>query len=272
MSVGAPGHSYLALGLKNGSGVFYELETIPVLSDGRDGAGGWQLDLSNEMEYVNASYEGVIVSGQAQYLACKATLYFGSEEYENAKYELPNTPAGISINSGTGVMSFTESYKNNFTGDTYGILVYARDENDVLRGAAKMTLVKNKPGAPGEDATRYWLALSANAVVVDTANTANPSKIYVDAWQQTGGNAPTGATGCSITYGFDTTSPSTAYTSAGITVLQGRGTEGYRDSADTPQWKGRTGKEWCGYPWADRMDFRNGEKVAQWKRELCTGP
>lgn len=222
VSVGAPGHSYLALGLKNGSGVFYELETIPVLSDGRDGAGGWQLDLSNEMEYVNATYEGTIVSGQAQYLACTATLYFGAEPYANARYSLSGTYQGISIASGTGVMSFTESYKNNFTGDTCGILVYARDENDVLRGAAKMTLVKNKPGAPGEDATRYWLALSANAVVVDTANTANPSKIYVDAWQQTGGDAPTGATGCSITYGFDTTSPSTSYTSAGITVLTGR--------------------------------------------------
>ena len=67
---GAVGKTYLAVGLKNSGGTYYELETIPVLSDGLNGEPGesaYRLDLSNEMEYVNATYNGEVIGGQAQY-------------------------------------------------------------------------------------------------------------------------------------------------------------------------------------------------------------
>ena len=218
------GHSYLALGLRNSAGTYYELETISVLSEGTNGLPGasgqssYCLDLSNESDYVNCDYEGNIIAGQAQYLSCVATLYYGKNAYSAATYELASNYAGVSINTNTGAITFSSGYESNFTGNTCQIRVYALVDGTRVAQAV-MTLVKNLPGAPGENAVRYWLNLSANAVAVNSGGTASPSRITVSAMTQVGGEAPSGATGATIVYGFDTVLPSTSYPSTGITIL-----------------------------------------------------
>lgn len=219
---GAVNKTYLAVGLKNSGGTYYEMETIPVLSDGMNGTSGesaYRLDLSNEMEYVNATYNGEVISGQAQYLSCTATLYYGSENATGVSYSLKQTYAGISINSGTGVMSFTEDYKNNFgSDDVFGIKIQAKVGN-VVKGAATMKLIKNKPGAPGDDAIRYWLSPTADAIRVSSGGTATPSTISCAAYKQVGGGTPTQiSSNPSIYWGYNTMNPGTLYAGQSITV------------------------------------------------------
>lgn len=219
---GAVSKTYLAVGLKNSGGTFYEMETIPVLSDGMNGTSGesaYRLDLSNEMEYVNATYSGEVIGGQAQYLSCTATLYYGSENATGVSYSLKQTYAGISINSSTGVLSFTENYKNNFgSDDVFGIRIQAKVGN-VVKGAATMKLIKNKPGAPGDDAIRYWLAPTADAVRVSSGGTATPSTISCVAYKQVGGGTPTQiSSNPTIYWGYNTMNPGTRYAGQSITV------------------------------------------------------
>lgn len=219
---GAIGKSFLSVGLKNSEGTYYEMETIPVLYDGLNGTDGesaYRLDLSNEMEYVNATYEGEIIGGQAQYLSCTATLYYGSEEATGVSYSLRETYSGISIKSGTGKIEFTEDFKYNFgNNDVLSIRVQAKVDN-IIRGAATMKLVKNKPGAPGEDATRYWLAPSANAIKVTSEGTAIPSTISCVAYKQVGGGTPTKITSNpTIYWEYNTLNPLNRYSGEDITI------------------------------------------------------
>lgn len=219
---GAVNKTYLAVGLKNSGGTFYEMETIPVLSDGMNGTSGesaYRLDISNEMEYVNATYNGEVIGGQAQYISCTATLYYGSENATGVTYSLKQTYAGVSINSSTGVLSFSEDYKNNFgSDDVFGIKIQAKVGN-VVKGAATMKLIKNKPGAPGDDAIRYWLAPTADAVRVSSGGTATPSTISCVAYKQVGGGTPTQvSSNPSIYWGYNTMNPGTRYAGQSITV------------------------------------------------------
>lgn len=223
---GAVNKSYLTVGLKNTEGVYYEIETIPVLSDGMNGSNGengangenaYRLDLSNEMEYVNADYNGTVIDGQAQYLSCTATLYYGSETATGVSYSLKQSYNGISINQ-SGELSFTEDYKNNFSSDdVFSIRIQAKVDN-IVRGAAVMKLVKNKPGAPGDNAVRYWLSPTADAIKVSKDETAVPSTISCKAYKQVGGGTPVLiSSNPSIYWSYDN-DPKTIYDGQAITI------------------------------------------------------
>lgn len=223
-------HSYLALGLKNGNGDFYELETIPILEDGVNGSNGangqsvYRLDLSNESATINCDINGNLLPGAVR-PKCTATLYYGVTKVSNAVYSFGETYAdGLTIDGSTGEITVG----NDFTweGTSIGIVVNAT-EYKILRGTATFTLSKNFPGAngangaDGTDAVNYWLALDADAIQVSSGGTASPSTISCKAYKQVGGNTPVELTSAEtpyIYYGYNTKNPSTAYTGEDITV------------------------------------------------------
>ena len=223
-------YTYLALGLKNGEGNFYELETIPILEDGVNGSPGasgqsvYRLDLSNESAAINCDIEGNLLPGAVR-PKCTATLYYGVTKVSNAVYSFGETYAnGLSIDSSSGAITVG----NDFTweGTSIGIVVNAT-ANKILRGTATFTLSKNFPGAngadgaDGADAVTYWLAPDTDAIQVSSGGTASPSTINCKAYKQVGGNTPvelTSAQSPYIYWGYNTKNPSTAYTGENITV------------------------------------------------------
>ena len=223
-------YTYLALGLKNNEGNFYELETIPILEDsvnGSQGASGqsvYRLDLSNESAAINCDINGNLLPGAVR-PKCTATLYYGVTKVTGAVYSLGETYAdGLTINGSSGEITVG----NDFTweGTSIGIVINAT-ANKILRGTATFTLSKNFPGANGADGTdgadavTYWLAPDADAIQVSSGGTASPSTINCKAYKQVGGNTPVELTTSETPYiywGYNTKNPSTAYTGEDITV------------------------------------------------------
>ena len=220
-------YTYLALGLKNNEGNFYELETIPILEDGVNGSPGasgqsvYRLDLSNESASINCDINGNLLPGAVR-PKCTATLYYGVTKVSNAVYSFGETYAnGLAIDSSSGAITVG----NDFTweGTSIGIVINAT-ANKVLRGTATFTLSKNFPGAngaDGADAVTYWLAPEADAIQVSSGGTASPSTISCKAYKQVGGNTPVELTTSETPYiywGYNTKNPSTAYTGEDITV------------------------------------------------------
>lgn len=145
-------YSYLALGLKNTGGTFYELETIPILEDGVNGTNGasgqsvYRLDLSNESAGINCDINGNLLPGAVR-PKCTATLYYGSTKVSNAAYSFDQDyGTGLTINSSTGVITVGTGF--TWTGTSIGVVVNATVSN-ILRGTATFTLSKNFPGQDG---------------------------------------------------------------------------------------------------------------------------
>ena len=220
-------YPYLALGLKNGEGNFYELETIPILEDGVNGSNGasgqsvYRLDLSNESAAINCDINGNLLPGAVR-PKCTATLYYGVTKVSNAVYSFGETYGnGLTIKGSTGEITVG----NDFTweGTSIGIVVNAT-ANKILRGTATFTLSKNFPGAngaDGADAVNYWLALDADAIQVSSGGTASPSTISCKAYKQVGGNTPVELTSAETPYiywGYNTKNPSTRYSGETLTI------------------------------------------------------
>ena len=223
-------HPYLALGLKNNEGDFYELETIPILEDGVNGSNGangqsvYRLDLSNESAAINCDINGNLLPGAVR-PKCTATLYYGVTKVSNAVYSFGETyGSGLTIDSSSGEITVG----NDFTweGTSIGIVVNAT-EYKILRGTATFTLSKNFPGAngadgaDGTDAVNYWLAAEADAIQVTSGGTASPSTISCKAYKQVGGNTPVELTSAETPYiywGYNTKNPSTRYSGETLTI------------------------------------------------------
>ena len=223
-------YTYLALGLKNNEGNFYELETIPILEDGVNGSPGasgqsvYRLDLSNESAAINCDINGNLLPGAVR-PKCTATLYYGVTKVTGAVYSFGETYGnGLTIDGSNGKITVG----NDFTweGTSIGIVVNAT-ANKILRGTATFTLSKNFPGANGADGTdgadavTYWLAPEADAIQVSSGGTASPSTINCKAYKQVGGNTPVELATSETPYiywGYNTKNPSTAYTGEDITV------------------------------------------------------
>ena len=223
-------YPYLALGLKNNKGDFYELETIPILEDGVNGSNGangqsvYRLDLSNESAAINCDINGNLLPGAVR-PKCTATLYYGVTKVSNAVYSFGETYGdGLTIDGSTGEITVG----NDFTweGTSIGIVVNAT-ANKILRGTATFTLSKNFPGAngadgaDGADAVNYWLALDADAIQVSSGGTASPSTISCKAYKQVGGNTPVELTSAETPYiywGYNTKNPSTRYSGETLTI------------------------------------------------------
>jgi hypothetical protein len=176
------------------------------------------LDLSNEGASVNCDADGHIYQESIQYLSCTAKLYYGIEPVTSGvTYAIvvpqSRSAVGFGIDSQTGIMSFGNNLA--FEGSPIEIQVTATYKGNVV-GRKVFTLAKAFPGADGQPATSYWLVLSADAVHVNVNTTPyviTPSSITATAMMQVGNQAATTATGVTIYYGFNTTSPATVYSS-----------------------------------------------------------
>ena len=218
-------HDYLALGLKNSGGTFYELETIPILENGANGQPGssgqsvYRLDLSNENASINCDVNGNLLPGAVR-PECTATLFYGQNEVSGAQYAFSdNYGTGITINASTGVITVGTGFTWN--GTSIGIEVQGKDANNILRGVATFTLSKNYPGTDGSPAVAYWLAPSASSIRKDTSGITYPSEFDCEAYKQVGGDTPgklaSGQTPY-IYWGYNTLSPTTRYSGQTITV------------------------------------------------------
>ena len=230
------GSEFLVAGLRNTNGVWYELESVPVITQGQNGDPGasgasgesvYLLQLTNQFDFVNVDKDGYVVTGQSSSLGTIAELYYGSDPLpvEGAVYSfVDDVYSGIiTIDGTTGEVFFDEGFGVFFAGDTLEIPIQAT-LNSIRRGVISYKLIKNYPPENGVDATRYWLVLSATAAHIDkSTSAATPSAITASVNSQTGGNTPqTGVTGCTILYGYDTVIPAITYTT-GIPVPSSSG-------------------------------------------------
>ena len=186
----------------------------------RVGVSAYRFDLSNEAMTVNCDSSGNVLSG-AYMPTCKATLYYGLEVCNNASYTItsPNAQSlrGVSIDA-SGNFIFNANTLS-FTGNSVEITVTAKIANQTY-GVSIATLSKNIPGKIGEDAVSYWLSLSCDAVHVNpnlTTLVADPSTMTAVVYKQVGAQTPAIDSNCVIKYGYNTTSPTTTYSSA-ITI------------------------------------------------------
>lgn len=217
--------SYLCFGLKNDRLQFYEIETVPINktgrngqdgqpghdgTDGTDGTSPYRLDLTNQSAGINCDKDGNVLPG-AKRPTCTAQLYAGTSAV-TASYSISGseTLVGVSINSSTGVLTFTSAF--TFTQTTLEITVYAKI-GGVTIATAIMTVMKNIAGLDGQPAVTYWIAPTANAVHVTSGGTVSPSSIGVVKYKQVGEETPVVTSEGTVYYDFDTVEPSHVYSS-----------------------------------------------------------
>ena len=222
---------YLSLALKTNNetnGTIYEIETIPVISEGKNGKDGadgkdgtdgknaemaYVLDLTNELAAVNCDSGGNILE-KAVKPTCKATLYYGIYEVNDAKYSIyyPNNVSGLSINEDTGEITFSET---EFAFDNASIEIVVRASIDNVQISKVMTVVKQYPGADGTGATIRWIVPSHNAIMYDpNTKEISPSSITATVMSQTNENPIATDRDTKIYYGWDTENPQMLYEGA----------------------------------------------------------
>lgn len=209
---------------KKGTTIVDGVEQIPILKDGEKGAAGqsaYRLDLSNENASINCDSDGNILSG-AMRPTCQATLYLGTTACTGVTYSIASgscSYSGVTINSSTGVLTFNAgTHSTPFWFDTsYTCLELTIEAKigGVLYGSAVMSISRSIAGSDGTPARSYWLALSADAIRVNSADTATPSTITATAYAQIGDGTPYIISNV-IKWGYNG-STSNTYTSA-ITV------------------------------------------------------
>ena len=205
--------SYLSFGMYVDDVLVDGIETVPILRDGTNGLGSYRLDLTNENAGINCDSSGNILSGAIR-PTCKATLFFGTDEVDNAEYSITTTATGVSIDASTGELTFGSNF--SFTGTSTEVLVSAK-VGSLVCGNAVMTISKNYPGPKGETGTTYFLSLSADAIKVNpnaSTLTATPATITAVGYKQLGENDPVEATECVIKYAYNSQTPNITYTSA----------------------------------------------------------
>ena len=236
------GNTYLGLSsitfaLKNASDQYYEIEEVPVLSNGKTGPSGatgasgatgpsgesaWYLTLTNDNASINCDSAGTII-GNVNTLACQAKLNHGSTAYTDATWIWlvnPLTATGINFTTFSGVLSISFTTGFTFTGDTLQITIFGCDSNGDEKDTKIMTINKSYPGANGEDAVSYWLNISdGNIIYNPNDNTFSPSAITVNGNKQVGQDAVVPALDAKITYKWQSRATK-AYTSA--TTYTGR--------------------------------------------------
>lgn len=178
------------------------------------------LDLSMENTSVNMDKpradltSKIYASSISRLSGITATLYYGDDEATGVSYSLGGSYTGVSINSSTGVLSFTSAGTNTFkfNGDNLDIIVVA-SVGGTEKGRKTLTVSKVYPGTNGEDggegndATSYWGNLSAKAIHVNSGGTCTPTALTITVYEQTGDNDPVTSSSITCKYGFDTTSP-----------------------------------------------------------------
>ena len=203
----------LYFGLKNSNGRFYEMETIPILSSGKDGESGatgasgkngtdgvdgrsaWYMTLSNDNSSINCDSSGNILTGAVRPDPCKVRMYYGDERRTDATYAISaNTPyTGITTATSNGQLTITAGQNLNFDGGLLEIIV-SGTSSGAQRDVKTMTISKNyagTDGASGQNAVTYWLIPNYTEVIWDrTKNECTPELITCETFKQEGGKAP----------------------------------------------------------------------------------
>ena len=168
------------------------------------------LDLSNEIAGINCDADGNVVPG-AIMPECEGVLYYGTSIMTGATYSYyvhPNYQVSglTATTSTTGITLQFDSNTFSFEGTTLAIKVRAN-----VAGAQfekTMNVVKNLPGASGEDAITRWLVPSIDTMVVGNGGTINNQQtctFKVKMMMQEGGNEPVEDTTTPIYQRFGTT-------------------------------------------------------------------
>lgn len=152
----------ITVGIKDASGKYYDIETIPMIEaglngvdgedgtdgkDGKDGQSAYRLDLTNDNASINCDSDGNVLSG-AYKPRCTARLFLGTTVVENATYEIVSMSENtdITINSSSGVITVGNI---DFENTTLEITVAAKI-GGVIYGQSIMTIAKVIAGAKGD--------------------------------------------------------------------------------------------------------------------------
>lgn len=235
------GMSSITFALKNGNDEYYEIEEVPVISEGIDGQPGapgasgatgpsgesaWYLTLSNDNASINCDSNGNIYPGAIR-PTCKCKLYHGSTKMTSGVlYDVDYGGAsGVTYTPSLGELTLNFGSDFNFNGTTVAITVSASTKDDgssvyTLRDAKVMTVTKSYDGENGEPGVSYFLQPSFGEVIYNpNTSTPNPNSITCAAYKQVGEDAVVSATNATIKYCWQSRSTGTfgsetAYTGA----------------------------------------------------------
>lgn len=196
----------ITFALMNASNDYYEIEEVPIISAGTDGAAGasgesaWYLTLSNDNASINCDSDGNILPGAVK-PTCEAVLYYGSEPKASATYTVDyGSATGVTTSVTSGVLSISFTNDFNFTGTTLNIAISGKT-NGVVRDRKTMTITKSIAGQNGDDAVSYWLDASYGSIMFNP-NTleVSPSSITCSVSKQIGQGEIQPATEATIKY------------------------------------------------------------------------
>ena len=216
------GMSSITFALKNGDGDYYEVEEVPVISEGINGEPGqpgqpgasgasgesaWYLTLSNDNASINCDSNGSIYPGAVR-PTCKCKLYHGSTKMTSGVlYEVDYGGAtGVTYTPSLGELTLNFGSNFNFNGTTVAITVSASTKDDgssvyTLRDVKVMTVTKSYDGENGEAGVSYFLQPSFGEVIYNpNTSTPSPNSITCAAYKQVGEDAVVSATNASIWY------------------------------------------------------------------------
>lgn len=179
---------YLALALK-ANNVMYEIETIPVIKEGVNGAKGestYTLILTNTNASINCDSEGNILP-EAVRPPCEFHLYYGTEELTDVVYSLVTTAVGVEVQGNKLVYDNLTSF--DFSEDAVQLTIEARIRN-VLYGTSIMNITKVREGENGTDAVSYYLEPTYSCFQVTSAGAPRWNTIKFSAYRQVGANEP----------------------------------------------------------------------------------
>ena len=168
------------------------------------------LDLTNEIAGVNCDSGGTVVPG-AILPECEGTLFYGTDIMTAATYSYYVNPnynvSGLTATTSSTGISLVFQSNFGFEGTTLAIKIRA-NVGGVQVAEKTMNVVKNLPGANGEDAITRWLVPSIDTMVVGNGGTINNQQtctFRVKMMKQEGGNEPVEDTTTPIYQRFGTT-------------------------------------------------------------------
>lgn len=162
-------------------------------ADGAAGSSGIILDLDNENQTVAAGKDGTWISGTTA--TTTARLYFGATQLTSGiTWSVQSATAGITYTPTNNTSSYTVSVTGMTAALATGTITIAAVYNGVTYTQV-FTISKANAGADGTPATVYWLSTSASAIAKNAAGAYNPTSVSINAYSQTGTNAPAAYTG-----------------------------------------------------------------------------
>ena len=198
--------SSITFALKTSQGVYYEVETVPIISDGTNGSDGssgqsaWNLSLTNDNASINCDSDGNILSGAVR-PTCQAKLYYGQTQQTSATYSVNYGGAsGVTSSVTSGVLTLTFGSNFNFTGTSVNITISGKTQS-IVRDVKVMTISKSIAGADGEDAVSYWLEVSYPEVIYNpNTSSRTPTSLTCAVKKQVGQGAIENATDAVVKY------------------------------------------------------------------------